>query len=129
MVNFGSYLKELRNSKNLTQEQFSKVIRISLRSIQRYETNERKPTVDILISFCDFFNVSADSFLGTNQNKKHQITNQQNSKIAKLDKGKYKLIENYDMLNDEGQNKLVEYSDDLIVSNKYKKTNSEINFA
>lgn len=64
MFNFGTHLKELRKSKNLTQKQLAVDIGASERGIQQYELGERKPTYDMLIALADYFDVSLDYLVG-----------------------------------------------------------------
>ena len=44
--------------------------------------------------------------------------------IGEGDEKKNRLISNYDKLNAEGQEKLVGYSDDLVATNRYVKSNA-----
>ena len=64
MFNFGTHLKNLRLSKNLTQKQLAINIEASENGIQRYELGHRKPTYDMLIVLADYFNVSIDYLVG-----------------------------------------------------------------
>lgn len=64
MVEFNIRLKEIRLAKNLTQKQLAELVGVTERGIQRYESNERKPTFDVIISLLNKLNVSADYLLG-----------------------------------------------------------------
>lgn len=64
MFNFGTHLKALRKSKNLTQKQLAVDIGASERGIQQYELGERKPTYDMLITLANYFDVPVDYLLG-----------------------------------------------------------------
>lgn len=64
MFDFGSRLKELRKSKEITQKQLAIAIGASERGIQNYELNERKPTFDILINLAEYFDVTIDFLVG-----------------------------------------------------------------
>ena len=66
MFNFGTHLKMLRKSKNLTQKQLAENIGASESVIQNYELGTRKPTYDMLISLADYFDVSIDYLVGRN---------------------------------------------------------------
>lgn len=61
---FGEHLKNIRQSKNLTQKQLAELIGISERGIQNYEMGVRKPNFDIIIALADALEVSADYLLG-----------------------------------------------------------------
>ena len=64
MFHFGTHLKALRKSKNLTQKQLAVDIGASERGIQQYELGERKPTYDMLITLANYFDVPVDYLLG-----------------------------------------------------------------
>lgn len=83
MATFGMRFKELRNEKKLTQdelvENFNKKYNTTFNksTISQYENNKRKPEVNILENWADFFNVSIDYLLGRNdeKNPKKEINN------------------------------------------------------
>lgn len=64
MVEFGKKLKELRNNRNLSQTDLSKVINVSKSMISSYETTWRMPSYEVLLNIANFFNVSIDYLLG-----------------------------------------------------------------
>lgn len=53
-------LKELREDKDLTQKECSKIAFISKNSYIRYENDERTPPLDTIITFAKYYNVSID---------------------------------------------------------------------
>ncbi len=57
-------LKTLRVSKHLTTRDVAKALNIGTGTYSNYETGKCKPSFDILISICKYFNVSADYLLG-----------------------------------------------------------------
>ncbi len=61
---FSLRLKELRNSKNLTQKELANVIGVSYQTIAKYEIGDRHPRYDVLKSISDYFGVSIDFLLG-----------------------------------------------------------------
>ena len=64
MFNFGERLRQIRESKHLTQKQFAELIGSTERGIQRYESGERKPAFDVILAILDNVDVSADYLLG-----------------------------------------------------------------
>ena len=68
MFNFGTHLKQLRVSKNITQKQLAIDIGASERGIQNYELGERKPNYDALIALADYFDISVDYLIGRTDN-------------------------------------------------------------
>lgn len=63
-MKLASRLVECRKSKGVTQKGVALGVGISERGYQRYETQEREPTIGILIALADFFGVSLDYLVG-----------------------------------------------------------------
>lgn len=61
--NFGLTLKEIRQSRGLTQEQLAKAIDVTPSAITMYESGARNPSVKVLIKLSHFFNVSIDKLI------------------------------------------------------------------
>ncbi|MCY7743686.1 helix-turn-helix transcriptional regulator [Bacillus licheniformis] len=59
----GDRLRELRESKKLTQDKLADVLGISRGTYAHYEINKRKPDYDMLIKIADFYGVSTDYLL------------------------------------------------------------------
>ena len=57
-VRIGSFLKELRKEKNLTQEQLAECFGVSNRTISRWETGNNMPDIGMLVEIADFYEVS-----------------------------------------------------------------------
>ena len=64
MNNFAERLKELREERNLSQNDLSKETKISVACISRWENNLRVPNIDSIIILCKFFECSADYLIG-----------------------------------------------------------------
>ena len=62
----GQYLKDLRKSKNLTQEELSEKLGVSRRSVSRWETGNNLPDLDLLIELADFYDVDLRDMLTGN---------------------------------------------------------------
>lgn len=62
-MTFGSRLRELRNERNMTQEDLAKILKVSRATVGRYETDERFPDKEILQKLADYFDVSIDYLL------------------------------------------------------------------
>ena len=54
----GRFLKELRKTKNLTQEQLAERLNISGRTVSRWETGNNMPDISLLVELAEFYNVS-----------------------------------------------------------------------
>ncbi|WP_308636252.1 helix-turn-helix domain-containing protein [Paenibacillus silvisoli] len=70
MRTFGERLSYLRHRKELSQEEFSKVLRIGKSTLGMYETNKREPAHEMTAQIADYFEVSVD-WLVTGKEFKH----------------------------------------------------------
>ena len=57
-------IKELRNEKDLTQEDLGKLINVTKVSICCYENGTRVPSLETIVTLADIFEVSLDNLLG-----------------------------------------------------------------
>lgn len=57
-------IKELRLSKNLTQQDLAVVIGCNQTAIGKYERGQLEPNISVLTAFADFFGVSVDYLIG-----------------------------------------------------------------
>ena len=62
-VKIGSFIKELRKEKGLTQEQLSEQFQVSRRTISRWETGSNLPDLDLLIEMADYYDVDLREIL------------------------------------------------------------------
>ena len=71
----GSFLKELRKEKNLTQEQLAETLNVSRRTISRWETGSNMPDLDLLIEIADLYQVDLRELL--NGERKNEQMNEE----------------------------------------------------
>ncbi len=57
-------LKELRNSKNLSQKQLAVELKTTNSSICDWESGRAEPNIEMLINIAKFFEISVDYLLG-----------------------------------------------------------------
>ena len=57
-------IKELREEKNISQLELAKKLNLTQQSISLYEKGDREPSIEVLKSIANFFNVSLDYLLG-----------------------------------------------------------------
>ncbi len=62
-MNFSATLKELRESRNITQEELASYLKVSRPTIAGYETKNRQPDYEKLVKLSRYFNVSVDYLL------------------------------------------------------------------
>ena len=63
-MNIGENIKNLRNERGFTQKEIAQKLNIAERVYQRYENNEAKPNINIIIKLAKLYNISADVILG-----------------------------------------------------------------
>lgn len=63
-MSIGTVLKKYRKHEGCTAKEFSSKMEIPYSTYSNYENDNRKPSYEMLKKFCDFFDVSIDSFLG-----------------------------------------------------------------
>lgn len=69
MVNmFNERLRGLRKKENLTMKELGKKFNLAESTISGYENGKRKPDMELIQSFADFFGVSTDYLLGRSNN-------------------------------------------------------------
>ena len=106
-MSFGAKLKELRMNKKMQQSELGNLLNLSPSTISLYESDNRKPTPEIITKVADIFHVSTDYLLGisTSKNKYYDLTEKDEKNIEKtleklveeLDNGLYsKDMEEYD---------------------------------
>ena len=64
MVYYTQRIKEIREYRELTQEQVAKGIGMKQEQYQRYETGKNEMKAGHIIKLCKFYNLSADYILG-----------------------------------------------------------------
>ncbi len=57
-VRIGAFLKTLRKEKELTQEQLAEQLRVSGRTVSRWETGSNMPDIGMLVELAEFYDVS-----------------------------------------------------------------------
>ena len=63
-LTFGEKIKALREDMDLNQTQLGEAVNLSQRKISYIECGKFEPSIDDIIAFCHFFQVSADYLLG-----------------------------------------------------------------
>ena len=71
-MSFGSTIKELRRSKELTQEELADILSISPQAVSRWETDAAMPDISLLPALCNFFGVTSDFLLGIDVARKKE---------------------------------------------------------
>lgn len=69
MATFNQRMKELRNEKNITLEELSRVLNTTKSTLSRYENNLRTPNADFINQLANYYNVSTDYLLGNSDDR------------------------------------------------------------
>ncbi|MDE6713448.1 MAG: helix-turn-helix domain-containing protein [Lachnospiraceae bacterium] len=78
----GSFLKNLRKEKELTQEQLAEHFNVSNRTISRWETGSNMPDLSLLIELADFYDVEIREII--NGERKSEKMNQEEKETMTL---------------------------------------------
>ncbi|MBO5525013.1 MAG: helix-turn-helix transcriptional regulator [Roseburia sp.] len=57
-------LKELRESKNMSQQTLADIFHVTQQSIYKYEHGLAEPDLDVILHMADFFDTSVDYLIG-----------------------------------------------------------------
>lgn len=63
MQKIGSFLKQLRKDRGLTQEQLAEVLGVAGRTVSRWETGSNMPDLSILIQIAEYYDVEVKEIL------------------------------------------------------------------
>ena len=113
-MSFASRLRQAREQSGLTQQDLAEKLGVTKSAIGNYENGVSSPKWDILLKIFDVLKVEPnflyqDSFsLETPETS--PLTPQQSA-----------LLSSFDLLNEEGQQKALDYVDDLVLTGRYKK--------
>lgn len=61
-------LKQLRIERGLKLKEVAEKLNVTIRTISRYEDGTREPSVELIVKFCELYEVSADYLLGITDN-------------------------------------------------------------
>ncbi len=67
-MNIGERIRNLRKSRNISQQALANHLNINRNYLSRIETNTSEPTASIITSLSKLFNVSPESLLGIEHN-------------------------------------------------------------
>ncbi|MCI9544926.1 MAG: helix-turn-helix transcriptional regulator [Acutalibacter muris] len=114
---FAKNLKAIRIAANISISEISNYLvslgyKASEKTIYSWESGNSQPSPSALLDLC--------SFCGVNDVLASFGYTSVKGDTAEAEKH---LLKNYKLLNTEGQEKLIEYSDDLVDTGKYKKHN------
>ena len=113
-MSFASRLRQAREHSGLTQQDLAEKLGVTKSAIGNYENGVSSPKWDVLLKIFDILHVEPnflyqDNF-SLNTTEPIVLTPQQSA-----------LLSSFDQLNEEGQQKAVDYVEDLVLTGRYKK--------
>lgn len=120
---FSKRLKKLMSDNNETTYSLGEILNLSAATISRYTDGKMAPKITTIYSMATHFNVNPVWLMGYDVKK---ILETQNNKIE-LSKEETTLLENYNKLDNEDKNKVVDYTKLLSNQDKYKDLDNATN--
>lgn len=109
----GNMIKEMRERKNITQDELAEALNITRQAISRYENGDRGINQNLLFKMADYFNVTINDFFPSTKKNEQDIE-------TKIEYTEYmqKISDNFvetlfNSLSKEQQNKVIEYMEFL----------------
>ena len=79
----GTFLKELRKEKGITQEELAEHLNVSSRSVSRWETGNNMPDISLLVDIADFYDVDVREIIeGERKNEMNEELREVADKMA-----------------------------------------------
>ena len=121
-MNIGERIKARRVQLGLSQEELAAKLGYKSRStINKIELGINDITQSKVSAIARALDTTSSYLMGWDDNVK--VTNSDTTQTDDLTPGERNLLSLYRDLNEEGQEKLVDYADDMVRSGKYKKNN------
>nr|DAJ84943.1 MAG TPA: helix-turn-helix domain protein [Caudoviricetes sp.] len=119
---FGERLKNERERQGYNQKQFAALLGVTPTRLNYWEKDKREPDVFNIRNILQVLGIDSDYLLGIERENKNSPVPAK-AETGELNTQEQTLIHNYRALNDEGQEKLFDYSEDLVSSGRYTKNN------
>lgn len=119
-MDYGLICERLIQARELVgynRKDFADFLKMPYRTITNYENGSREPGSDYLAKVADICGCTTDWLLGLSD----EVKGASDLSLSPGDPVFETLQENYQELNEEGRERLADYSDDLVRSGKYIK--------
>ena len=110
---------DLITSRGISKNKLLTDIKINKNAFVDWDKNKTIPGGDVVAKIADYFHVSTDYLLGRTDDPSPVEAGEDPSPLRST------LLGNFARLNQEGQEKLADYSDDLVTSGTYIKTDPD----
>ena len=84
----GSFLKELRKEKDITQEQLAEKINVSGRTVSRWETGSNMPDISLLAELAEFYDVSIPEIIDGERKSENMNKETRDTAVAMAEYGR-----------------------------------------
>ncbi len=81
-LKIGSYLRQLRKEKGITQEQLAELLSVSNRTVSRWETGRNLPDFDVLLELSKYYDVSMEEILAGERKDTYDIPEETMDRVA-----------------------------------------------
>lgn len=130
MLTFGERLRMARERKGMSQLDVYRAIKLSNKSLSRYENNATTPDPETVKSLIQLYDVSADFIMGLSDEMGHtsppSCTSKSKPRIADVLSSKdTQLLEKLDSLSPEAKEKATEYIEMLKTLQEVKENKSD----
>lgn len=122
-MTFGESLTGIRKEKGISRKDFADQLQIPYTTLRNYETDQREPGHKLLIKMAVLLHVSVDELIGYHAEATKESPD--TAEAAPGDTLRSTLLHNFDQLNQEGREKLVDFSDDMVATGKYIKSDPD----
>lgn len=120
-MGIGRRIKEAREKLGLTQKELGDILGVTGSAVTNYENEVSHPKEPVLYKMFEALHVDANYLFQDAMPEIEKSPAPADAETGDLDKQEHTLIHNYRRLNEEGQEKLLEYSEDLVFSGRYTK--------
>ena len=114
----------LRTESNLTQSEFGKIAGATDKAVSAWENGIRSPKLRYIKPICDYFGLELNVFSDESNDIYAPSQPQAPDRLPPLPPKLQQIAAAMDELNEEGQDKIVEYASDLVASGRYIKSDS-----
>lgn len=112
-MSIGSRMKERREELGMTQTQLAEIIGVTKGAVGNYETDANSPKASIMYKVFSALQCDANYLY------QDEMSQPESNMLPQKERSILKLFR---LLNEEGQEKLTDYADDLVQSGKYIKS-------
>lgn len=119
---FQDKLKELMSERNMKSVELARATELSEAAISDYLKGKKEPRGRQSIAIAKALGVSLDTLWETNLQEKIPLKTKKSPELTEVNSGDlHPLLKIYNELNADGQERLMEYAEDLAEMPKYKK--------